>query len=179
MLRNIMRKKQNPSLQLSWNKAELILLAAAIVSILASVILLAWYYGELPAEIPTHFGINGEADAYGGKSSILWLFFMQLFLLILSVWSICHPQYYNMPVKITEKNAEPLYRLGRFFMSLVNGIICWMLFYVLYKSIHIAMGENTAFGWVLWVFLGLLTACIVLLTLQARRIAKRSDTEAS
>ena len=34
-------------------------------------IYLALIWGDLPARIPTHFGINGEADKFGEKNSIL------------------------------------------------------------------------------------------------------------
>ena len=171
MQQNKKRKITNPRLQLTWNKLELILLFTAGLSLLATIVVVALSYGELPAEIPTHFSITGEADAFGGKSTLLWLFAIQVVLFMLLWWSICHPQYYNMPVEVTEENAERLYRLGRFSLSLINNITGWMFFYLQYKSIRIAMGQGTDLGWAMWIFIGLLMATVIYLVAQARRIA--------
>jgi len=45
-------------------------LVLALLLITAPLAYAAYVYPSLPATIPTHFNIKGEADAYGGKDSI-------------------------------------------------------------------------------------------------------------
>jgi len=66
----------------------------------------------LPAEIPTHFGFTGEADAWGPKWSLaivlaLWAA-LQVGLDVLSR----HPRLYNYPAPLTSANVQRLYRVG-------------------------------------------------------------------
>lgn len=46
-----------------WKWREIFIIALAIVPF----IFVAVVYSQLPAEVPTHWGINGEIDAYGPK----------------------------------------------------------------------------------------------------------------
>lgn len=66
----------------------------------------------LPAEIPTHFGFTGEADAWGPKWSLV---------IVLALWAALqvgldllsrHPRLFNYPAPLTSENVQRLYRAG-------------------------------------------------------------------
>ena len=64
------------------------------------------------AVFPTHYNIAGEVDGWGDRSSLL---IMPLITLVLYIgFSILqkYPKIYNYPCKVTEQNANYLYRMG-------------------------------------------------------------------
>ncbi|HBG23005.1 MAG TPA: hypothetical protein DDW83_07100, partial [Peptococcaceae bacterium] len=66
-------KKGRPVLKIPRSRLEVILEVLAILGILFHVLLLVYYWPALPETIPTHFGFSGEADSWGGKSSLILL----------------------------------------------------------------------------------------------------------
>ena len=74
--------------------------------------LLFYYNIDSDALLPTHFNLAGEADGWGGRS-ILWIIppIALLFYIRLSVLQK-FPKIYNYPCKITEQNADYLYKMG-------------------------------------------------------------------
>lgn len=60
--------------------------------ITATFLLTKFYYFQLPAKVPTHFGLSGIADSWGPKSSLyefLWLMISLYFILVISNWYLC------------------------------------------------------------------------------------------
>ena len=100
------------------------------------VLLLMWgfvtyYYPNLPARIPTHFGADGQPDGFGHKS-ILWQLAVGATVLYgFMIWASRYPHCGNYPVKVTEENAERLYRLCASLMremGLVCNVVCaWIV----------------------------------------------------
>lgn len=69
-------------------------------------------YPALPAEVPTHFGLDGSPDGWGPKG--VWLALMALLVgtqVLIDVLSR-HPRVYNYPTEVTPANAQRLYREG-------------------------------------------------------------------
>lgn len=69
-------------------------------------------YGGLPATVPTHFGIAGEADDFGPRWSVL---------VLAGIWIVvqggvallaANPRAFNYPMPVTPANAQRLYREG-------------------------------------------------------------------
>jgi hypothetical protein len=50
-------------------KAEKLSVAFSILSLLCSAVC----YFFLPETIPTHWGVNGQADAWGNRANVFWL----------------------------------------------------------------------------------------------------------
>jgi hypothetical protein len=80
----------------------------ALIGVVAMVI---GYLG-LPEIVPTHFGITGDADAYGPRWNVLvlagiWAGMQALFGLLAT-----KPRLFNYPVPVTSENAQRLYREG-------------------------------------------------------------------
>src|SRR5690606_3689152 len=90
--------------------------------------------------VPTHFNIRGEADAFASKSSVLWLALTMAIAQPLLAWVSTKPRIMNYPVRITEQNAQSLYREG-------ERLIVWVSLFasVLYASTALAF-VSTAGG---------------------------------
>ena len=96
---------------------------ASWLPILAEGIVLAIRWPRLPEIVPTHFGLDGVPNDYGSKWVVLVLFVvfvgMQVGLHALSR----HPRLFNYPTRVTEANAQALYRAGeRTFIGLLAAI---------------------------------------------------------
>ncbi len=86
--------------------------SAALVAMIAGVAAGLAAMPFLPAEIPTHFGITGEADAWGSKWSLVVLLVLWAVLQVgLDVLSR-HPRLFNYPAPLTSANVQRLYRAG-------------------------------------------------------------------
>src|SRR5579862_2084713 len=78
-----------------------------------------FFWTQMPAQVPTHFGFNGTPDAFGAKSSLLVLPVVTLALYgLLSVLSF-FPQAFNYPVEVTAGNRERL-------QGIALGLLGWL-----------------------------------------------------
>jgi uncharacterized membrane protein len=77
-----------------------------------------WFYGTLPAQIPTHWNIRGEVDGYGGKWTLFLFPVMMAGMLVL---------FYFLPAlspkQFDVKSFEPTYL---YIMVLVIGLFAYM-----------------------------------------------------
>lgn len=83
-----------------------------IMLVACTVITLLVNYPKMPTTVPTHFNIRGEADAFGSKSCVLWLALTMAITQTLLAWVSTKPRIMNYPARITEQNAQSLYREG-------------------------------------------------------------------
>ncbi|WP_304029924.1 DUF1648 domain-containing protein [Corynebacterium glyciniphilum] len=91
-----------------WLRRLSVAVAGAI-----TVLVLVRYPG-LPDTIPVHFGPGGEADAWGSKTTVLFLALIMLVCIGGADWASRHPDsiWMNYPKDVTEDNAQRLYRAG-------------------------------------------------------------------
>lgn len=97
--------------------------AVRVLGLVAIAAVAAWLllrYPALPQTVPTHFGPDGQADAWGDKSSVLLLVPLMVALGALIAWASTKPRWFNLPVPVTEQNAQRLYREG-------ERMLVWML----------------------------------------------------
>lgn len=123
--------------------------------LLATWILVARYFAELPRTIPIHFNLQGEADGYAGKMSIMFLPVLGTLLLVAMTILNRYPHVFNYPVAITEANAAYQYanavrmiRVLKLSIALVFLLISWM-------TIHSARTGDSPGAWVIVVILAI------------------------
>ncbi|MFT9056257.1 MAG: DUF1648 domain-containing protein [Ethanoligenens sp.] len=124
-------------------------------------ILLSLYWNKIPNKIPTHFGITGAADAWGGKECIwivpcmaagLYWFITLLFLLV-------PPSACNTPEYVTDENHVDYVRIMRWMMLFVKLCMLSILYQTLWTQVH-AFATNPA--WSLPLNLGILLGGVIL-----------------
>jgi uncharacterized membrane protein len=54
-------------------KSKLLQVAFPFIMLAIPFIYLAYIWGDLPQQVPTHFAVNGLPDKFGNKSEILWM----------------------------------------------------------------------------------------------------------
>ena len=110
----------------------LTIVSGIILLISTLIILMNW--GQLPEQIPTHFTITGEADAYGGKGSLVFLIVLAWVLFIMLSLSVKFPNMWNFPVQVTEENKDRLFAIARFMIEILKFLTCILLSLIMLTS---------------------------------------------
>ena len=137
-----MRWSNRPILNLPGTNAERALEAVGLLLLLGWLAYTASVWSTLPERVPTHFGVSGAVDAWGGRLSVLILPLVGSSLyLVLSVLQR-FPRFYNYPVRVTAQNAATLYRLGRQLLLWVKVLTTCTLAFLFGTIVSVARGET-------------------------------------
>ncbi|MEB4614928.1 DUF1648 domain-containing protein, partial [Leucobacter sp. M11] len=128
----------------------------SVILTIAVTVLLLVRYASLPETVPTHFGLTGEADAWGPRWSLLALAALLCGVIFGAVWLSSRPQLFNYPIVITETNAAAVYREGE--RMLVWVTLATVLIYA--ATVFAAMGWSVSAVF-LAVLLGLVLSVVV------------------
>lgn len=84
------------------NKKHLAGFIAATILAVVSWVIGIYFWNKLPAVIPVHFGINGQADGWANKSfwSVFFVPFLQTLMLGSFVFLYWKPQYSDIPTTL-------------------------------------------------------------------------------
>jgi uncharacterized membrane protein len=94
---------------------------------------------DLPAQIPTHFNLQGKPDDFGPKGTIFLLPAIGLFLLVM--FSIAISQA-NRNSKVEEKNKTSTHQ-QRIMMHILSALVMLLFFYITYGTVQVAQGLKT------------------------------------
>ncbi|MGI6549397.1 MAG: DUF1648 domain-containing protein [Syntrophomonadales bacterium] len=156
------KKHSKPVLDMPWTPLQVILGVAGLACTALMVGLVIYYWPELPARIPTHFGASGTPDGWGSKHSLLYLAGVGALLYVVMFVLSRYPHLYNYLTTITESNAETQYRMAMDLMIVLGNVIIWMFTYMTWQTIQTALGQSEGMGaWFLPVFLFLSSGPIV------------------
>ena len=89
----------------------------------------------LPAIVPTHFGWNGAADRTG-PSTTLWMLpvLVCVLYLLIGLAGRLPQRWLNYPVKVTDRNRDAVYALGREMLPALKAASMLTLFVVEWGS---------------------------------------------
>jgi len=137
---------EKPKLKIKLEPIDQLIEIIAFIGLCLLILLPAIYFKELPNEIPTHFGPNGEADSYGRKGMIWILPIVGFFSYLMMYWINKYPHTFNYPQKITKENALNQYRIATKMIRTLNAITSCVFAYLTYSSIQIALGNQKGLG---------------------------------
>lgn len=99
-----------------------------IMTVIGGVILLGTttytciMWQQVPEQVPLHYDFSGNVNGYGGKGSMILLLGIAWIMFIVMTVLVKFPKIWNMPVKVTEENAERLYSITRGMLEAVKLI---------------------------------------------------------
>jgi uncharacterized membrane protein len=134
-----------------------ILEAVGWIALTVLILIPALWYSRLPEQIPTHFGFNGQPDAYSGKAAI-WALpvvgtFLFLGLTAINCFIISRPSRYAQ-LKPHELAMLPKVIL---LMQLLKTLLIVAFVYIVMQAIRVSNGEAIGLGtWFLPLFIGLM-----------------------
>ena len=119
------------------------------------------YLPQLPERIPTHFGVDGEANAWGNRWTIVALPIISLFAYGLLTLVGRVPHRFGYGCRVTEENAPRLYAIVRVMVPLLKAELAWGMCFVTWGVIRVGLGEAAGVGtWSLPVFLAVIFATV-------------------
>ena len=140
--------------------APLLAGAAAGIAVAIGLGLFAW--STLPDRIPSHFGPDGRADAWGGKGTLLIFPLMTLCLFGMLTLLTRSPATYNYPFAITRENARRQATLAMGLIAWLRFATIWLMTYLEYGVIAAARDDSATLGhWFLPVVLLLIAAPVI------------------
>lgn len=141
---------ERPRLELERTPRERGLRLLAWTGLLVELLVLLVYWPELPEHVPRHFGLGGEADAWGGGVWLLPVPAVSLGLLLLLGWLERFPHLFNYPWEITPENARRQYRLARALLEWLAVICTWLFAGLSLDQCRVALGDGPILGgWML------------------------------
>lgn len=120
-----------------------------------------YFYNDLPSEIPKHFNALGQVDSYG-KRGVIWL--LPIIGLVLYVGLTVlnkYPFIFNYPTKVTNHNAERLYKIGTRSIRLLKVIAILLIAFLEFKIIEIALKRADDIGNPYWPLLIIILAILI------------------
>ena len=148
-----------------------------IAAIVATCSMAAFYYPSLPDQVPSHFNLAGEPDAYGSKS-LLWILPVIAAIMYTGLAYLNRkPHVFNYPTKITEENAERQYTIATRMMRYLNTTVALAFAYITYSIVKTAAGQMTGTGpWFIILFIALtLGVPLIYLFVSSNMAKKKSD----
>lgn len=137
--------------------------ALALAGLLWSLLPLFFFdrIGEHP--IPIHYNIRGVADAFGTRSSLWFPMGFSAFIYLLLTILQRFPAVLNYPIRVTERNAAALHRLGSLLVLYLKVILALMFGYLNQATLSTALGGRAGLnGWILAVLMGALLAVLAI-----------------
>jgi uncharacterized membrane protein len=135
---------------------DLILIFAAWLGLILMWYLVLFKYSALPDNIPTHFNLKGEVDAYSSKASVFLLPVVGTILFIGLTILVRYPTQWNYYSKVTPEDAAYHYSWTKTIINYYNFAITLAFSLIIYEIIAVALNNNDGFGvWTLLINLGL------------------------
>ncbi len=131
-----------PELKIPLTTTDKIIEIIGVVFVLGLWILTLSNYADLPETIPTHYGINGKADAFGDKQSIFILPIVATLLYVLLSVVSKYPHTFNYIIEITPKNAEYQYKISTRMMRILKISIICVFMLIVYNDIQNGKGNT-------------------------------------
>ena len=149
---------------------------ATLVAAAAITVFLLVRYPSLPETIPTHFGLTGEADAWGPRSTILLPMALFTGLAVVMAWLSGRPQVFNYPIVITDANAQSVYREGERLMVWVAAGLALLYAGTAVASLGGGGGGVLIAAGLLWV-VGALIVGLIRTASASRRPSETADEQ--
>ncbi len=159
---------QRPRLKIPLSAAEVVLELLSLSCLAISVLLLLKYYPDLPLSIPDHFGISGEADSWGSKTTLWYLLGTNAALYGGLTISRRFPHYFNYPINITEQNARRQYQLAIWFLAVLKTEVVALFTYLEWEMLQVTLGRNS--GLSSWFLAGSLLVPLVSIVVYVRSV---------
>lgn len=106
-----------------YKRYHLVMEICCLVLCVLPLAYLFFHWNQLPPELPMHYDLSGNVTRYGSKFEVLPLVLLYIGMyLLLTLVALC-PNSWNLPVKVTDKNREPVWALALTMILLLKLLI--------------------------------------------------------
>lgn len=92
-------------------KSDILIEVICIFLLVGITLYLIGSWSSMPDKIPMHYNVAGQIDRWGKKAEIIFIPAVSWFLYLLISVSEQFPQVWNTGVRVTEENAQRVYRI--------------------------------------------------------------------
>jgi uncharacterized membrane protein len=162
--------QQRPVLTIPYTKFDTFLETSGWIVFIAMWVSVFYYYPLLPATIPIHFGISGEANGFGNKAMLFILPAAASFIFISMTLLNRSPHRFNYPVTITKHNALKQYTYATRLIRYLKCAIPTLFLVITKLSVSTALHHTSGLGpWFLPFMIGIIFIPILYYLIVARR----------
>jgi uncharacterized membrane protein len=137
--------RTRPRIKVEPTPTDRVVETSALVGLGFLVVATAFYWPMVPKMVPQHSDFFGKVDSWGPKWNLLAMPVIGAFAYV-ALTIVCRfPHTFNYPVPITEENAERQYRIALTVMRWLKMEIVWLLAYLNWQTIQIALGRAKGF----------------------------------
>ncbi len=108
--------------------------------------IVALAFPDLPDRVPKHFDAAGEADAWGPRMMVWFLPVINVAVYGLLGFVSRRPHLSNLPIEVTARNQDRIFRLVRFQTVWLKAFITGMFAYMSWRTIAKAQGSAVGLG---------------------------------
>jgi uncharacterized membrane protein len=135
-----------PKLKIKLTTVDYIIEIIGFIGIICLIALPIYYFNDLPDRLPKHFNALGQADSYGNKNMIWLLPALGLILYIGMTILNKYPHVFNYPIKVTNENAERLYKSGTVTVRFLKTVVILSFAYLNFRIIKVGLNEIAEIG---------------------------------
>ena len=148
---------ERPRIQIPLQSLDYLFEILAALGLLTLLGLSVFYYGQLPEQIPSHFGPNGLPDSYSSKTSLWLLPILGSAIFGLMTYINRRPDWFNFPVKITPQNALVQYTMATRLIRVLKASVTILFAYLVWGIISVSKGIQEGLeSWILLLPLAIL-----------------------
>lgn len=136
----------------TWFQRVVLILSAAMVVVMLLYTIIN--YRSFPDRVPTHFGISGEADAWGDKSSVWFMPGLSAAIFVVMAVVSYFPACWNVRASVNERNIGFVYVQTKNMLCTMNFGITLLFSYFYACTVKAAPLHRWTMPAVLAVFVG-------------------------
>jgi uncharacterized membrane protein len=125
--------------------SDWVLEALAFAALAAILLVVAAYWTDIPARIPTHFGVSGNPDGWGKRNGILLLPLTAIGLFLLLTIVSRYQGLINVPMAI-ERDAPEVQRLLQSMSIVLKVVVLLVFLYLEWRQVNTALGRTRGLG---------------------------------
>ncbi len=137
-----------PKFKINLTTVDYIVEIIGIIGIICLILLPLYYFNDLPNKVPKHFNVFGQPDSYGNKVMIWVIPIIALLLYIGMTILNKYPHIFNYPTKVTNENAEKLYKIATKSIRFLKVVIVVLFSYLNFRIIKTSLNETTGIGYI-------------------------------
>ncbi len=135
-----------PELRLEKTWIDWLLIGVGTAIVIINLLIVIYYYPDLPTRIPMHFNAKGEPDSWGEKTAVWLPLVINITLSWFVYWLASKPHWLNYPYEITTENARSAYtRMARALRAIGLSLIVLMS-YISLNGLRVAYGLVSGIG---------------------------------
>ena len=137
---------EHKKIKIEMSMSDKIVEVLSVIFLLLIFFLPQYYFNDLPAKIPIHFGISGQPDNYGGKALIWLLPVISLFFYLGFTLLKRMPHILNYPVRISPDKTKEQYQIAVRLLRYLLLVILAAMLYLVYSTINVALQHWQGIG---------------------------------